>query len=244
VLTAAVSSERMVALTFDDGPSPYSAEVVALLHRYHVHATFFVVGVHVAERPADVRNELRFGSVLGNHTYTHANLELLSDVGIAQQLAATQQAVQAASATLPHWFRPPYGAVDARVAGVAAGMGLQPITWSVDPRDWSLPGVSLMVWRVMSAVRPGSVILMHDGGGDRSETVAALGEILPMLAAQHYRSVSLDELFHSPWYHPEPSKKQLTKREKRLDMLAAKRARHRRWARRHHGHPGFAYPHM
>jgi peptidoglycan/xylan/chitin deacetylase (PgdA/CDA1 family) len=142
-----------------------------------------------------LRAEAKGGNVIGNHTYSHSDLVALGDPAIVEELTRTQQAVAAASGVTPHWFRPPYGAIDARVANIAASLGLHSVTWSVDPRDWTRPGVSAIVGRVVSAVQPGSIVELHDGGGDRSETVAAITILIPLLLARGYRFVTLDEMF-------------------------------------------------
>jgi peptidoglycan/xylan/chitin deacetylase (PgdA/CDA1 family) len=120
---------------------------------------------------------------------------LLDAPDVHLQLSATQSAVYAAAHVTPMWFRPPFGDVDGRVASLAARLGLQTVLWSVDPRDWTRPGTAVIVERVLAAVRPGSVVIMHDGGGDRSETVAALPSILRALRDRGYQCVTLSDLF-------------------------------------------------
>jgi peptidoglycan/xylan/chitin deacetylase (PgdA/CDA1 family) len=193
-----LTSQRVVALTFDDGPSPYTAQILAILHAFRAHATFFAIGRQVIQDPAMVRAEVSAGDEVGNHTYSHANLLYLSNLGIRTQLLQTQEVIHAAAGISPVWFRPPDGAIDSRVAAVAASLGLRPILWSVDPRDWSRPGTSAIIQRVLAAVRPGSVVLLHDGGGDRSQTVAALSVILRALQAEGYRILTVSGLFHPP----------------------------------------------
>jgi peptidoglycan/xylan/chitin deacetylase (PgdA/CDA1 family) len=195
ILSSVSTTRPDVALTFDDGPSPYTPTILSILRRYRAHATFFVVGREVQRYPELVRAEHLAGDEIGNHTYTHADLQYLTDSGIASQIESTQAAVHSAAGVEPAWMRPPYGAVDLRVAGVAASLGLQTILWSVDPRDWSLPGPEAIVTRVLAAVQPGSVVIMHDGGGDRSQTAEALLSILDSLRARGYRFLTLSELF-------------------------------------------------
>ncbi|HEX6509655.1 MAG TPA: polysaccharide deacetylase family protein [Chloroflexota bacterium] len=195
VFTSKATQQRVVALTFDDGPSLYTRPVLQILRIHRVHATFFVIGRQVARDPAAVRAVVAAGDEIGNHTYTHTDLEFLNEAADAAELTRTDAAVEAASGTIPLWFRPPYGAIDGRIARLAASVGLQPITWSVDPADWSLPGTSLIVSRVLLQVRPGGVILLHDGGGNRSETLAALPSIVEILQARGYHFLTLSELF-------------------------------------------------
>jgi peptidoglycan/xylan/chitin deacetylase (PgdA/CDA1 family) len=195
ILSSASTRQQVVALSFDDGPSPYTPQILDLLRRFRAHATFFVVGSQVVKYPSFVRDERQAGDEIGNHTYTHADLQFLTDGQIIQQIASTQTAVDGAAGVSPNWLRPPYGAVDSRVASVAASLGLKTILWSVDPRDWTRPGSGFIADRVLGAVQPGSVVIMHDGGGDRSETVEALASILAGLTARHYRFLTLSQLF-------------------------------------------------
>src|SRR5579884_3072102 len=184
-----------VALTFDDGPSIYTPGVLSVLQRFHISATFFVVGEHVVQYPSYIRAEVAGGNEIGNHTYTHADLVYLGNSDIRTELGATQQAIWSAVHVTPRWFRPPYGDTNSRVTQVAATLKLRPMLWNVDPRDWSLPGVGAIVATVLAQVRPGSVIIMHDGGGNRSETVAALPYVIQTLGARGYRFVTVSQLF-------------------------------------------------
>jgi peptidoglycan/xylan/chitin deacetylase (PgdA/CDA1 family) len=202
ILASMTTAQREVALTFDDGPSLYTPQVLAVLHRFGAQATFFLIGREIGQYPATVRAEVAAGDEIGNHTYTHANLLGLPNSLVLAELAETQAAARQAGGVTPTWFRPPFGDVDERVAELAASLGLRTITWSVDPRDWTRPGVSFIVARVLADVRPGSVIVMHDGGGDRSETVIALSIILPALRERGYQFVTLDALFSSSPPHP------------------------------------------
>ncbi len=194
ILSSSRTVHRLVALSFDDGPSPYTPAILQILHRYRVPATFFVVGEHVLQYPSFVKAEAEAGDV-GNHTYTHMDLEWLANIGVSQQLQATQRVIWNAARVRPVWFRPPYGAVDGRVAVDAQKLGLHTVLWSVDPRDWSEPGASVIVARVLASVRPGSVVILHDGGGYRGETVQALPTIISTLLRRGYRFISLDTMF-------------------------------------------------
>jgi peptidoglycan/xylan/chitin deacetylase (PgdA/CDA1 family) len=195
IISSAATKLPEVALTFDDGPSPYTPQILAILQRFHAHATFFVVGEYAALHAATLRDVLHDGNEVGNHTFTHANLLGLSDGGVAGQLSSTQDAIHAVTGYTPVWFRPPYGHVDGRVSGIAASLGLRTALWSVDTRDWTLPGAGAIAATAIAGLHPGSIIIMHDGGGDRSETVAALPAILAAVAARHLQAVTLSELF-------------------------------------------------
>jgi peptidoglycan-N-acetylglucosamine deacetylase len=198
VLRQAITSQRVVALTFDDGPSVYTPQILAVLRNFHARATFFAIGEHVLQYPNLVREVVGAGDEVGNHTYTHVDLRYVSNETMQAELIQTQKAIRTAAGITPVWFRPPYGGIDSRVTAVVASLGLRSIFWSVDPRDWSRPGTTAIIQRVLTATVPGSVIIMHDGGGDRSETVAALPFILTTLRQEGYRLLTLSALFHLP----------------------------------------------
>jgi peptidoglycan/xylan/chitin deacetylase (PgdA/CDA1 family) len=192
------TARHVVALTFDDGPSIYTAQILAILQTHHAHATFFVVGYEVPPNAKVLETMARDGDEIGNHTYTHPNLTWLSTSGVEAQLERTQTVVYSATFVTPCWFRPPDGSYDMTVTSAAAALGLRGVLWSVDPQDWSLPGAWAISQRVLAAVQPGSIILLHDGGGNRSETVAALPLILDGLARQGYRVETVSGLFGYP----------------------------------------------
>lgn len=192
------TTRRVVALTFDDGPSPYTAPILTVLASYRAHATFFEIGEQVGPFASTVRSIVRAGDEIGNHTYTHADLLYLSNAAAETQIQETQTAIFHAAAVTPRWFRPPGGFVDARIIQLASSLGLHSTLWSVDPRDWSLPGTGAIVQNVLANTRPGSVILLHDGGGNRSQTLAALPIILHTLRAEGYGFVTVSELFNLP----------------------------------------------
>jgi peptidoglycan-N-acetylglucosamine deacetylase len=179
---------RTVALTFDDGPSPYTHRVLRILRRFRVPATFFLIGQQVGPFRREARAELRAGEEIGNHSLRHSFLPSRGD------LARTNQVIRRATGFRPCLFRPPGGAVNSRVVGSALSLGMDTITWDVDPRDWSRPGTGAIVSRVLGAVRPGSIVLMHDGGGPRGETVAALPTILRVLRHRGYRFETVSAL--------------------------------------------------
>lgn len=196
IIYSADTTARVVALTFDDGPSPYTSRVLAILNTHRIKATFFLIGDQVAAGASEVRAEVADGEGIGNHTYTHADLSKLSgnDAAVDAQVRRTQTAIEAAAHVVPHWFRSPYGAIDGAVASYINSLGMGIVHWSDDPEDWSRPGTSAIVQRVMAQVKPGAIILLHDGGGDRSQTIAALPTILGDLVARGYSVLPLDAL--------------------------------------------------
>jgi peptidoglycan-N-acetylglucosamine deacetylase len=182
---------RRVALTFDDGPSVYTPQVLAILNRYRVHATFFEIGRQVGPLAAASRAVIRAGDVIGDHTWSHPDLNASN---AAAQLRSARAAIHGATGFRTCLMRPPYGIAPPGVVGVARNLGLLTIQWGVDPADWSRPGAAAIAQRVLSAARPGSIVIMHDGGGDRSETVAALRTIVPGLLARGYHLVTVPQL--------------------------------------------------
>ncbi|MBX5466252.1 MAG: polysaccharide deacetylase family protein [Firmicutes bacterium] len=191
------TTAKVVALTFDDGPNPpYTGQILAALTEAHARATFFVLGRQVVRYPQWVRAEVAAGMEVGNHSWSHENLRHLSEEAIRQELQRTQDAVHAAAGVTPTWMRPPYGAFGPATVKVNRALGLSMALWSwtEDSRDWANPGPDAIVRRVMGNLQPGDIVLFHDGGGDRSQTVAALRIILADLEAQGWRAVTLTEL--------------------------------------------------
>lgn len=182
----AAAAGKVVSITFDDGPSPYTPQVLKILSQYGVHATFFEVGQNVASHPALTAQVYRQGNSVQNHTWSHPDLRHVTAAQFVYQVSATDEQIRAHTGYRPCCLRPPYGAVDGTVRARAAALGKKLALWTVDPRDWSRPGSAAIRYRVLSQVGPGSVVLLHDGGGDRSQTVAALGGILKTLKSRGY----------------------------------------------------------
>ncbi|MFI9326450.1 polysaccharide deacetylase family protein [Kitasatospora sp. NPDC052868] len=190
VVRSTASGGRTVALTFDDGPGTATGQVLDLLAQYGAKATFCQIGQQAAANPAMVRRILAAGHRLCDHSVHHPQpfASLPHDKAEYEISAARDMIVQAGGpGTRVGWFRAPGGGFTTDNQRIAAELGLRPLGWSVDPRDWSRPGVPSIVSTVQSQLRPGGVVLLHDGGGDRSQTVAALRQLLPWLVAQGYR---------------------------------------------------------
>ncbi|WP_330336507.1 polysaccharide deacetylase family protein [Streptomyces sp. NBC_00557] len=179
---------RRMTLTFDDGPDPaYTPHVLDTLARYDVRAMFFVCGQCVAGHRELVARMADDGHVVGNHTWTHPVLTSLSRGRIRDEMKRTSDVIEDACGERPQWFRAPFGAWDRTVFRLGAEMGMEPLGWTVDTTDWMLPGVRTIVRRVEAEAAPGAVVLSHDAGGDRSQTVRALREWLPRLLDSGYR---------------------------------------------------------
>jgi peptidoglycan/xylan/chitin deacetylase (PgdA/CDA1 family) len=182
---------KAIALTIDDGPSPvYTPQVLSLLHRYGIIASFSMIGVNVAAYPGVARAVAEAGHMIVNHTQHHHNLALMRPAAVADEMDFATEAIHRATGRVPDMFRAPYGAWSPTVLERCWRTGMTPLDWSVDPRDWSRPGVAAIVGNIMRNTRTGSIILEHDGGGDRSQTVAALRVVLPRLleAGYHFRT--------------------------------------------------------
>jgi peptidoglycan/xylan/chitin deacetylase (PgdA/CDA1 family) len=180
-LVSAASTERkVVALTFDDGPSEYTDRYLDVLREKKVLATFFEIGQEMPGREATMRRVLGEGDEIGDHTENH-----VEDPGY-EQIAAAAERIKAYTGFQPCLFRPPGGAENSTVIETAGSLGLKTITWDVDPRDWSLPGTPEIYSNVVDNAEPGAIILMHDGGGPRDETLAALPSIIDTLRARGY----------------------------------------------------------
>jgi len=180
-------TDKVVALSFDDGPDPrWTPTILAILKEQGVPATFCVLG-SAARRNVDlVRVERDLGHSLCDHTVDHSHLPRLSHDGIVSQLKGAADILATILGTPPSLFRPPYGELSTDVIAVARASGTRVLTWNVDSQDYRKPPVDTIVANVMTAVRPGSVVLMHDGGGDRSGTAAALRPLIAALRAEGY----------------------------------------------------------
>jgi peptidoglycan/xylan/chitin deacetylase (PgdA/CDA1 family) len=167
-----------LALTFDDGPGPYTEQLVETLNRLHVQATFFAIGEEERYFSGGTRLELRSGDVVGDHTDTHPMMALLSARDQHEALFEQILRIQLLGGPTPRLFRPPYGSFDATTFKQLRALHLLMVLWSDDTSDYTKPGVAAIVQRALAGARPGAIILMHDAGGDRSETIAALPAIV------------------------------------------------------------------
>ena len=199
-VTSEPLDQKVVALTFDDGPNPpYTDEIVDYLHSQDVPATFFLVGIAVAAHPESVKREVAFGDAVGDHTWDHPHLVVLSHAHIEREIVSTRDTIQRVTGVRTTLFRPPFGQRDLAVIAIAHRLGFQVIMWSVPlPGDWQQPSPSVIAERVLKNVRDGSIIVLHDGnrgrGADRKNTVAATKLIVSSLKDQGYRFVTVPEL--------------------------------------------------
>jgi peptidoglycan/xylan/chitin deacetylase (PgdA/CDA1 family) len=178
-----------VYLTFDDGPHPeWTRQILDVLGHAHVRAVFCEIGYAVNDHPRVTHRVAREGHLLCDHTMTHdESLPSRSTARITWEIRHCKHVIRdAAGGVKPVFFRAPGGNWSTEVKQIARDAGLKPLMWNVDPRDWARPGVDSIVHTVMREVHPGSTIVMHDGGGDRSETVEALKILLRKLPKAGY----------------------------------------------------------
>ena len=179
---------RTVALTFDDGPAPRNTpRLLALLRARHVTAVFCLIGDQARQHPDLVRRIVASGHLLCNHSLRHDDLAAFTPEQLRADLLATNEAIRAA---VPHaripYFRAPFGSWGQSPA-VAAELGMQPLGWRLAVGDWEPPETGELVRRLLEGITPGAVVLLHDGGGDRGQTIDAVARIVPELRADGWR---------------------------------------------------------
>ncbi|MET7683206.1 polysaccharide deacetylase family protein [Streptomyces sp. NPDC005423] len=178
---------RTMVLTFDDGPDPrYTPHILDTLAEYDVRATFFVCG-EMADWNRDLLSRMADeGHVVGNHTWSHPLLTRMTRSGIRSEMERTSDVIENAYGERPRWFRAPYGAWNRAAFQLGAEMGMEPLAWTVDTDDWETPGTRSIVRTVEDGAAPGVVVLSHDAGGDRTQSVRALRAYLPHLLDSGY----------------------------------------------------------
>lgn len=209
-VTRGSSSQRVIALTYDDGPNPpYTNGILDVLERERVHATFFLVGRAVQAYPDVVRREVRDGDALGNHSWDHRHLIVYPPASVAASIQRTDAAIHAAAGVHTRLFRPPFGARDWIVMRAAQRLGYTVVMWSEPlPRDWEYPSAFQIAQRVLRTAGDGSIVVLHDGNRgqlcaprrlsahvcDRSADIAATRILIEELKKRGYRFVTIPEL--------------------------------------------------
>ena len=187
--------DRVVALTFDDGPWPGQTEAILdVLAAEEVKATFMMLGVQVRAHPAIAHRVVFEGHAVGNHTQTHRRLDRGSRETAKAEMDAAQATIKSATGVAPVWFRAPGGLMSPAVFAACGDASVRAVHWTVDPQDWSGKPAERIEAEVLAEAHPGAVVLLHDGGGDRSATIAALPNIIQGLKADGYTFVTLDEV--------------------------------------------------
>ncbi|NMS90943.1 polysaccharide deacetylase family protein [Clostridioides difficile] len=191
--------EKVIALTFDDGPDEvFTPQVLDILKKNDVKATFFVVGEKVEYNKELLKRQHDEGHEIGNHTFTHINVAKNSYGKVEKEITDTQNAVKNVIGVEPKIFRPPYRAMSKSVCDIIVSKRMNIILWSnLDPRDWSNPGVGSIINTILTKVQNGNIILLHDYNNkrnDKSQTIQALEVVIPKLKEQGYKFVTISEL--------------------------------------------------
>lgn len=186
---------KAVALTFDDGPNPtYTPAILNLLRQYGAKATFFVIGRELMRYPQIVRQEIKQGDEVGNHGMNHLTLNGLDPTAIEAEVQPVEREVTAIAGNRPTLYRLPRGIGDQRALRTLADLGYTTVYWSVDTHDYLRRSPQAVADQVLREVQPGSIVIFHDGGGNRQNTVTALQTILPALREQGYQMVTVSQL--------------------------------------------------
>ncbi|MEU0689741.1 polysaccharide deacetylase family protein [Streptomyces uncialis] len=187
ILRVDSGGRRTMVLTFDDGPDPaYTPDILRVLRAHDTPAVFFVCGEQIPWNKDLLRRMVDEGHVIGNHTWSHPLLPSLSRAAIRSEMKRTSDMIERTVGEPPLWFRAPYGAWNRAVFEIGAELGMEPLAWTVDTVDWETPGTAAITRAVREGAGPGVVVLSHDAGGDRSQTVRALRTWLPGLLAEGY----------------------------------------------------------
>jgi peptidoglycan/xylan/chitin deacetylase (PgdA/CDA1 family) len=192
-----------IALSFDDGPHPvFTNQILEILARYDARATFFPIGLSASGLGHLLAKAAAAGHEVGNHTWSHPYLPDLSAAGLREQIERTSDAISNATGARPSLARPPYGSLTADVVDKWTGFEERIALWDVDSADWARPGADAIASKVLGEIKPGSIVLMHDSGGDRSQTVQALPSIIEGCLERGYDLATVPELL-APRLHAE-----------------------------------------
>jgi peptidoglycan/xylan/chitin deacetylase (PgdA/CDA1 family) len=195
--TGLAHGSRQIALTYDDGPNdPHTQRLLEVLARHEVHATFFLIGRYVQQRPDVVRQIVKAGHIVGNHTFTHPLLTFKSESEIRKELSMCRSALHDAIGEHSNLFRPPFGGRRPAVLRVANDLGLETIMWNITGYDWNAPPAAEIQRKVGKQIRGGTVVLLHDGGhkqmgADRSQTVIATDRLITTCKAEGYEFATI-----------------------------------------------------
>ncbi len=186
---------KQIALTFDDGPHPvYTQQILDILDKEKVKATFFVVGEMSEKYPDLVNAEIKAGHNVGNHTYHHVNLTKILEPDVATEIKACGETLQRITGKMPHLFRPPGGDYDAGIAATSELLGYTIVLWTDDPGDYASPGEKLVLQRTLKQANNGGIILIHDG---IQQTINILPQLIETLKKQGYQFVTIDDMIEA-----------------------------------------------
>lgn len=194
-ITHISSSEKVIALTYDDGPNlPFTEQLLNTFERFQIKVTFFAVGKNIEEHPETVRLIYSKGHELGNHSYSHKNMKSENLFSILSELKKTEYLCKQLGVSLTNYVRPPFGATGLFFLIALRLMRKQMVLWSIDPRDFAASNVEDIENSVLDTIKPGGIILLHDGGGDRSLTVTATEKLIRELHRRGYQFKTISEL--------------------------------------------------
>ncbi|MCM3618940.1 polysaccharide deacetylase family protein [Sutcliffiella horikoshii] len=198
VLWEVNTQEKIVALTFDDGPHPvYTPILLDILEKYEAKATFFVVGSNVEKNPDIIKNIVMGSHEIGNHTFSHSYDTTIKPEKMVEEIEKTNNILLLETGNRPRFFRPVGGYFSQDIIDSAVGLKHKVLLWSwhQDPRDWDSKSASDIANHIMKNIHPGDVILLHDGGGNRMQTIEAVEILIPKLQSEGYRFVTVSELW-------------------------------------------------
>ncbi len=196
VITNVPTTEMIIALTFDDGPSPtYTPQILKILEEHQVRATFFAVGMRVESFPDVARAIVNGGHELGNHTFSHP-LKQLNGTQFEHELQRAHQTIEQVTGVTPRIYRPPGAYYNKTTLEVLKRHGYTMVLWSwwQNPKDYANPGADVIVQRILAEPRNGDIVVLHDLGGNRSQTVAALPKVITGLKEKGFSFVTISEL--------------------------------------------------
>ncbi len=189
------NSQMKIALTFDDGPHPrYTPQILDILDKYEIKATFFVIGVNAENYPQPLEDTVRRGHEIGNHTYTHPHVSFLSRENLSDEIRKCEASVFIHGEYKPKLFRPPEGLIDSAVKSASGNLDYKVILWNIDTRDWAHTPANEIADNVLSNIKSGDIILMHDYINYNSPTPEALEIFIPQLLDEGYHFVTVSEL--------------------------------------------------
>lgn len=189
---------QKIALTFDDGPHPrYTEQILKILQDYQITATFFIVGVNAENYPNELKKIVEAGCEIGNHTGTHVQMNHLSEEEMEREIRRCEETVFNVTGIRPKLFRPPGGIMPNSMAKIAMKLNYNVILWNIDTLDWALNSPENIQKNVLSNLKGGDIILMHDYVSGGNTTCEALKRIIPAILAQNYEFVTVSELISS-----------------------------------------------
>ncbi|WP_164849706.1 polysaccharide deacetylase family protein [Niallia taxi] len=192
-------SKRFIALTFDDGPSPYTLEILKILKTLQVKATFFILGESLDKYPGILQAIVEDGHSVANHTMNHPDITQISRDVLLEEIHTLNTELKKSAVQDIRFFRPPYGAINEETYQILHELGIIPVLWDIDTNDWDLSQEDQIEDRVMDGIRGEKeykIILMHDGGGPRERTVQALPRVIEKLKQKGYQFLTMPEYFY------------------------------------------------